>query len=74
MPGHDPESDYDVIWQGRIIGRVWRYEYKNHPWYKEPPWHWRWSDVKGRMDRAGHSPTLEAAMADFRKAWGRARL
>jgi len=30
-----------------------------------------WRDVEGRTDTRGHSPTLEAAMADFRGAWDR---
>jgi len=34
-------------------------------------WHWKWSNVPRRPDTTGHAPTLEAAMADFRRAWDR---
>ena len=69
MPGHDQQNDYNVLWRGRQIGRIWRYEYTEHPWSSKPAWHWEWRDVPDRTDAAGHGPTLESVMADFRRVW-----
>jgi hypothetical protein len=63
MPGYDQQNDYNVLWRGHIIGRIWKHDYTGHPWEKMPVWHWRWSDVPGRSETKGHAPTLEAAMA-----------
>lgn len=68
-PGWDRLTDYHVIWRGQRIGRVWQYAYVNHPWTGLGPWHWQWSSVPGKPNTEGHAPTLEAAMADFRRAW-----
>jgi len=67
-PGLDQQNDYDIIWRGKQVGRIWRYEYPNHPWTGLGPWHWRRCNERGR-DAEGHGPTLEAVMADFRRAW-----
>jgi len=68
-PGYDAANDYDVMFQGRRVGRIWRHKYTNHP-YEAWLWHWYWRNVEGRADcPTGHAPTLESAMADFRKAW-----
>ena len=68
-PNFDARYDYNVLFRGKVVGRMWRYEYRNHPWQDQPPWHWDWRGVPGRPDTEGHAPTLESAMADFRKAW-----
>jgi hypothetical protein len=68
-PGFDQQNDYNVMWKGRQIGRVWRHAYDNHPWSGKGPWHWYWRNVPGRIDASGHGPTLESVMADFRRAW-----
>jgi hypothetical protein len=65
-PGQDRRYDYNVLWRGQTIGRVWRYDYTQQ---ELPVWHWRWNDVAGKPNRKGHAPTLEAAIADFRRAW-----
>jgi hypothetical protein len=72
-PGHDAASDYNVMWCGRNIGRVWRYEYQNHPWDGMGPWHWYWELERHSGRTEGHAPTLESAMADFRRAWDSSR-
>lgn len=69
MPGHDQRNDYDVIWCGRTIGRVWRHHYQNHPWRDVGLWHWHWDRVPGRPGGSGHGPTLESVLADFRRVW-----
>jgi hypothetical protein len=68
-PGWDAKTDFNVHFRGREIGRIWRHEYKDHGDYSRHPWHWYFRGVPGRPDTTGHAPTLEAAMADFRKAW-----
>lgn len=68
-PGWDRQPDYNVLFRGRAIGRIWRFEYPDSGEMGRHPWHWRWREVEGRADTAGHAPTLEAAMTDFRKAW-----
>ena len=67
-PGLDRTKDYNVLWRGRCIGRIWCHEYKLHPWEGLGPWHWDWQWDRLGVTK-GHAPTLEAAMADFRKAW-----
>jgi len=72
-PEPDRTVDYNVLWRGRVIGRIWRHEYENHPREGQGPWHWDW-----RMDRdspwsEGHAPTLETAMADLRRTWNASR-
>ena len=69
-PGWDSEPDYNVVCRGRAIGRIWRFAYGNYSGdMGRHAWHWYWRDVEGRADMQGHAPTLEAAMAEFRKAW-----
>jgi hypothetical protein len=53
------------------IGRVWRFDYTH---VTSGPrarylWHWYWRSFEGRDDAEGDAPTLEIAMADFRRAW-----
>ena len=70
-PGWDRENDYDVVFRGRKVGRIWKYDYTGKVsgemarWL----WHWDWRDVDGRKDAQGHCGSLEAAMAQFRAAW-----
>jgi hypothetical protein len=68
-PGMDRTKDYNVLWRGREIGRIWFHEYKLHPWERFGPWHWDWQLERLGPHTEGHAATLEAAMADFRKAW-----
>ena len=70
-PSLDQKNDYNVVWRGHSIGRIWRYEYPGHPWTGLGPWHWYWRSVPDRTDTTGHGPTLEAVMADFRRVWDR---
>ena len=70
-PGWDRENDYDVVFRGRKVGRIWKYDYTGKVggemalWL----WHWDWRDVDGRKDAEGHCGSLEVAMAQFREAW-----
>jgi hypothetical protein len=69
-PGWSNQPDYNVVFRGRAVGRIWRFEYRDAGGEMgRHPWHWRWREVEGRADTTGHAPTLEAAMTDFRKAW-----
>jgi hypothetical protein len=68
-PSWDKSSDYDVFFRGRRVGRVWRFDYKDGRFGERQLWHWYWRSVDGRTDTRGDAPTLEAAMADFRRAW-----
>jgi hypothetical protein len=68
-PSWDKSSDYDVMFRGRRVGRVWRFDYQDDGFGDRMLWHWYWRDVEGRLDARGHAPTLETAMADFRRAW-----
>ena len=70
-PNHDRMNDYNVIWRGRHIGRIWRHEYRNHPREGLGPWHWYWQTERLGRETEGHTLTLEAAMTDFRRAWDR---
>ena len=68
-PGLDQQNDYDIIWRGNRVGRIWRHDYQNHPWSGLGLWHWSRCNARGRHVAEGHGPTLEAVMADFRRAW-----
>jgi hypothetical protein len=71
-PGHG-ELDYDVIFRERPIGRIWKFDYTGDTTTgprADYLWHWYWRDMDGKKDTHGHSPTLEAAMADFRRSLG----
>jgi hypothetical protein len=72
-PGWDREPDYDVMFRGRAIGRIWRFDYARSCGGEmaQHLWHWQWRDVPERADMTGNAPTLEAAMAGFRQAWDR---
>jgi hypothetical protein len=65
------EQDYDVVFRGRKIGRIWQHDYTGATsgemarWL----WHWHWRNVEGRKDAEGHCGSLEQAMAQFRAAW-----
>ena len=65
------EQDYDVVFRGRKVGRIWKYDYTGKVsgemarWL----WHWDWCDVDGRKDAEGRCGSLEVAMAQFRAAW-----
>jgi hypothetical protein len=64
-PSFDQNNDYNVLWRGRPIGRIWKYEYPNHTWTGLGPWHWGWRSVPDRPDMTGHGPNLEAVMQTF---------
>jgi hypothetical protein len=70
-PGYDRENDYRVIFRGRIVGRIWRYDYRGKASgpMAEHLWHWHWRDAPDRPDTSGDADTLEAAKAGFRRAW-----
>ena len=71
-PGLDQKNDYNVICRGNRVGRIWRYEYANHPWQGLGPWHWSRCNERGRDVAEGHGLTLEAVTAGFRRAWDEA--
>ncbi len=70
-PGYDRENDYDVVFRGRKVGRIWKYDYTGKVsgemarWL----WHWDWRDVEGRKDAEGHCGSLAHAMPQFRAVW-----
>ena len=70
-PGWSNEPDYNVMFRGRAVGRIWRFDYGRDAGGEigRHLWHWHWREVEGRADTTGHAPTLEAAMTAFRKAW-----
>jgi hypothetical protein len=68
-PEMDRTKDYNVLWRGSEIGRIWYHVYTRHPWEGLGPWHWDWQLERHGPWTKGHAPTLEAAMADFRRAW-----
>jgi hypothetical protein len=71
VPRCEANADFRVMWRDRVVGRIWRYDYSRDSSgpIAENLWHWHWRDVEGRPDTTGHVPTLESAMADFRRAW-----
>jgi hypothetical protein len=72
-PTRAANEDYKVICRSRTVGRIWCHDYTGTVSgdMARHLWHWDWHDVPGRRNATGHAPTLEAAMADFRRAWDR---
>ena len=70
-PGWGRENDYDVVFRGHKVGRIWKYDYtgKTSGEMARWLWHWDWRNVDGRKDAEGHCGSLEVAMAQFRAAW-----
>ena len=60
-------NDYNALWRGQHIGRIWRHEYQNHPWTGFGSWYWYWQLERLEREIEAHAPTLESAMADFRR-------
>src|SRR4029077_13273577 len=55
LPGNDRQNDYNVLWRGRSIGRIWRHEYRNHPRSGLGPWHWYWQLERIGRETEGHA-------------------
>jgi hypothetical protein len=70
--GRPPEwnatNDYNVLFRGRPIGRIWRAIYQDSEW-RDCPWHWNIRSPDESDIDWGHSMTLVEAMTDFRRAW-----
>lgn len=60
--------DYDVFFKDSLVGRVWRYDYRNEP-HEGYPWHWRFQRRRDNRTIYGHAMSLDDALAAFRKAW-----
>lgn len=46
-PGWD-KRDYNVLWRGRRVGRIWFYDRYDD---RKGPWHWHWRNVPERQLR-----------------------
>lgn len=64
--GRPPENDYDVMCEGKVVGRIYKTER-----YEPVEWFWgNYREPNSAEDR-GFAPSLEAAKAAFKKAWER---
>ena len=65
------DADFNVVWRNQVVGRIWRHDYSRNTTGEMARclWHWERRNVEGRGTQSGHAPTLESAMADFRRAW-----
>ena len=65
------EQDYDVVFRGRKVGRIWEHDYTGAVSGEMARWLWHWDrrDADGRKDAEGHCGSLHEAMAQFRAAW-----
>jgi hypothetical protein len=65
--GEWSESDYDVLADGVVLGRIMRAAAA----LEGMPWNGRWSSAitKTARRRTGYEATREAAMAAFAKSW-----
>ena len=68
-PGWDASTNFDVLWRGEKVGRIWRHTYVRET-FEEHPWHWDIS-ASNRPHEWGHSLTLHEAMEQLRMAWDR---
>jgi len=64
-----PNADFDVMWRGRRVGRIWRFVYEREE-CEACPWHWDIS-APDRKHEWGHALTLHEAMEQFRTTWDR---
>jgi hypothetical protein len=71
VPRYVKGADFKVVWCDSTIGRIWRHDYSGDTGgdYARFLWHWRLNGAGERPEIVGHAPTLESAMADFRRAW-----
>jgi hypothetical protein len=65
------ENDYDVMFRGRKVGRIWMFDYTGKSGGEMGRWLWHWDrrNGEGRKDTSGHCGSLHEAMAQFRAAW-----
>ena len=51
-PGRDAENDFDVLFRGRRVGRIWRYDYTGKLSGDRARflWHWYFGNAEGRKD------------------------
>jgi hypothetical protein len=68
-PSWDQSSDFDVMWRGEKVARVWRHTYVREN-FEEHPWHWDITAPR-RKHEWGHSLTLHEALEQLRMAWDR---
>jgi hypothetical protein len=68
-PGWNITTDFDVLWRGQKVGRIWRHIYVREA-FEEFPWHWDIT-AANRRHEWGHSLTLHEAMEQLRLAWDR---
>ena len=59
-------DDYDVMFEGKRVGRI-RYHEESTEGRMGTPWFW--GVDKGANQKHGNVATLEEAKAAFRKAW-----
>jgi hypothetical protein len=68
-PGWDADTDYNVLFRSRPVGRIWRFIYAGDTW-QDYPWHWQISPLNDEQKVDwGHAMTLIEAMEHFRRAW-----
>jgi hypothetical protein len=55
----DADNDYDVMFRGRKVGRIWLFDYTGKLSGERARylWHWYIRDVEGRKDTEGDAPT-----------------
>jgi hypothetical protein len=75
-PSWDAETDFNVLFRDRAVERIWCFDYTGSVSgdMARYLWHWYFRNAYGGKDTEGHAPTLESAMADFRRAWDAAKL
>jgi hypothetical protein len=71
--GQWPDEDYDVLADGKVVGRIYEDASASTP--PELRWFWSVTEIVPATPGVtnGHAATLEEAMAKFRAAWGKAR-
>lgn len=69
-PGWDASNDYDVLFRGRAVGRIWRFIYEKTE-FRNCPWHWSMRPDSSAMSDHDwdHAMTLNEVMEQFRMAW-----
>jgi hypothetical protein len=68
-PLWETTDDYNVVWVGEKVGRIYRHPACFEARQFGTPWYWGFGHPAFRVGASGHVATKEAALAAFRAAW-----
>ena len=67
-PGDWKDDDYDVMWDGQAVGRIYR---RSSAGAAALPWFWSVLIIAPGITRSGLAATLDQAKAAFAESWSK---